>query len=738
MLRNRVYYRVKPFIPQSLRAAVRRRVAARLRDRVQDIWPIIPGSEKAPKDWPGWPHGKKFALVLTHDVEGKSGLQNCRKLMKLEMEFGLRSSFNFIPEGSYHVPRELREELVNEGFEVGVHDLRHDGRLFASRREFKRRAARINDYLREWGAVGFRSGFMLHELDWLHELNIGYDASTFDTDPFEPQPQGRHTIFPFWIWGPAESSKSEIRELAGYENGYVELPYTLPQDSTLFLLLGEPTIDVWKRKLDWIVKHGGMALVNVHPDYINFGASNGSNNHYPVARIREFLSYIVETFPGEFWNPSCKELSDWYSRLASERLRRSESFVPVTTDRIRSKLSGKRAAVLLYSYFPADPRPRRAAEALIDAGMEVDLFCLRDKPSDALKENIGGVQIVRLPLQKRRHSKGTYILQYTAFLLACFGLLAVRSLKRRYDLVHVHNMPDALVFAALVPKLLGARVILDLHDPMPELMMSIYNVGPDATFVRWLRRLEKFSIAFADFVLTPNKAFRNLFVSRGCRPEKIQIVMNSPESKIFTASGDSRPVDGSDEKPYRIMYHGLIAERHGLDVALNAIAYLREAIPDLEFHIFGDRTAYMDKVEAQVGRLNLQSSVHYHGYQPQHEIAQAIRAIDIGIIPNRRNPFTEINMPTRIFEYLAIGKPVVVPDTQGIRDYFEKDSLIFFEPDNPQSLGDAILKAYRDPMTVNSIVTRGRAVYEHQRWETHRSNFLDRVSALLSPTGTSH
>ena len=150
----------------------------------------MPGSERPPENWPGWPEGKKFAFVLTHDVESKAGLDRCRSLMQLERDLGFRSSFNFIPEGSYRVPAELREELTASGFEVGIHDLKHDGHLFTSRRKFKRRAARINGYAREWGASGFRSGFMLRNLDWLHDLDVQYDASTFDTDPFEPQPDG--------------------------------------------------------------------------------------------------------------------------------------------------------------------------------------------------------------------------------------------------------------------------------------------------------------------------------------------------------------------------------------------------------------------------------------------------------------------------------------------------------------------------------------------------------------------
>ncbi len=750
MLRNRVYYRVKPFVPSSLRTALRRRMASRLRDNIDHIWPIMPGSERPPENWPGWPKGKKFAFVLTHDVEGSAGLQKCRELMRLDLEYGLRSSFNFIPEGDYKVPRELRDELTQNGFEVGIHDLKHDGRLFTSRREFNRRAARINDYLRDWGAVGFRSGFMLHKLDWLHELAIQYDTSTFDTDPFEPQPEGRHTIFPFWVpqLQPAQGRgqtagesatpfNSQCSTLSYPKQGYVELPYTLPQDSTLFLLLQERAADIWLRKLDWIAEHGGMALVNIHPDYVNFRSTEGSSNDYPSARVRELLGYLSKNFAGEFWNPSCKELSDWYAGVHRTQIEAQDRLQQATFHDAgaRSRLAGKRAAVLLYSYYPADPRPRRAAEALTDAGMQVDLVCLRNKASEKAREHIHGVNVLRLPLQKRRAKKRTYVLQYGTFLGACFGLLTLRSLKKRYDLVHVHNMPDILVFGALIPKLLGAKVVLDLHDPMPELMMSIYSLSGRERSVRWLKRLERLSISFADLVLTPNKAFRELFMSRGCQPDKIKVVMNSPESTIFHPLEKSSPQssrNGNGQKPFKIMYHGLIAERHGLDTALEAVARLRSVIPGLEFHIFGNRTAYMDKIEILVRQLDLGGNVHYHGYQPQTEIAKSIRAIDLGVIPNRRSPFTEINMPTRIFEYLAMNKPVVVPNTQGIRDYFEEDSALFFEPDDPQSLGEVILEVYRNPQRVDAILDHGREVYEAHRWEIHRERFLNWVGALLS------
>src|SRR5215475_11862557 len=132
MLRNRIYYNLKPFIPRTWRMAARRKLALRQRVRSRGSWPIMPGSERPPEGWPGWPEGKKFGLILTHDVEGQSGLERCRQLMELEMELGFCSSFNFVPEGTYAVPAELREELVRNGFEVGVHDLKHDGQLFRS------------------------------------------------------------------------------------------------------------------------------------------------------------------------------------------------------------------------------------------------------------------------------------------------------------------------------------------------------------------------------------------------------------------------------------------------------------------------------------------------------------------------------------------------------------------------------------------------------------------------------
>jgi hypothetical protein len=319
VLRNKLYYNVKPLIPLPLRWAVRRWLALRQRPRVSAVWPIAPGSERPPKGWPGWPEGKEFGVVLTHDIEGKLGLQRCRELMELDLEMGFRSSFNFTPEGSYSVPRDLRQELERKGFEVAVHDLHHDGKLYEGRQQFSRKARRINEYLAEWGAVGFRSAYMLHKLDWLHELHIHYDASTFDTDPFEPQPEGRHTIFPFWV--PAPANRPAVNGDA--RRGYVELPYTLPQDSTMFLLFGERTNQLWKDKVDWVARHGGMVLLTTHPDYMQLGPANSSNHAYSPELYREFLRWLSRKYAGSYWHALPREVTQFcqQNRLHGEATR---------------------------------------------------------------------------------------------------------------------------------------------------------------------------------------------------------------------------------------------------------------------------------------------------------------------------------------------------------------------------------------------------------------------------------
>ena len=272
-----------------MQIALRRCVALRKRRLCEHLWPIDQAAGKKPAGWSGWPDNKRFALILTHDVDTATGQERCRRLANLEKNLGFRSSFNFVPE-RYSVSAELRHYLVENGFEVAVHGLNHDGKLFWSRKIFNERVVRINHYLKEWKSVGFHSPSMHRNLNWIHNMNIEYDQSTFDTDPFEPQPEGVCTIFPFFVHGNPS------------QKGYVELPYTLPQDHNLFVILKEKNIKIWKDKLDWIASKGGMALLNTHPDYMNFNNTKGNFEEYPVKYYTDFLDYIKGRYQGQYWN----------------------------------------------------------------------------------------------------------------------------------------------------------------------------------------------------------------------------------------------------------------------------------------------------------------------------------------------------------------------------------------------------------------------------------------------------
>ncbi len=398
-----------------------------------------------------------------------------------------------------------------------------------------------------------------------------------------------------------------------------------------------------------------------------------------------------------------------------------------------ARLRGKRVAVVVFSHYPSDPRPRRAAEGLVQLGMNVEVLCLRQDKSEPRRETYNGVSIRRISLKRRRGGKFSYVFQYSAFLVISFVTLAFRSLTRRYDLVHVHNMPDMLVFAALVPKVCGARVILDLHDPMPELMMTIYGLTPESFGVRLLKRFERWSISFADAVLTVNQACKKLFTARGCPPEKVYVVMNSPDEDIFKYQDTPRIlIKRSRTTPFAIMYHGSLVERHGLDIGVKALGIVKQTIPHVELRIYGRRTPFLEQVLNSVRGSSLEQSVRYLGPKTLEQIVEAIDDCHVGIIPNRRSIFTEINTPTRIFEYLSRGKPVIAPAVPGIRDYFTDGQLVFFELGDANDLARKLEYVCFHPEEVEKTVKLGQAVYRDHRWSAERTKFTNLAGELLT------
>jgi glycosyltransferase involved in cell wall biosynthesis len=362
--------------------------------------------------------------------------------------------------------------------------------------------------------------------------------------------------------------------------------------------------------------------------------------------------------------------------------------------------------------------------------MKVDLICEGEEQSPK-RESLDRLEITRIPIKHRRGGALSYAYQYSAFILISAGILARRSFRERYDLVYVHNMPDILVLSAMLPKLFGARVILDQHDPMPELMKTIFKMDEESFGVRLIRRLEKWSIARADLVITVNLACKRIFSERSCRAEKIGVVMNSPDEGIFPyRAARSYSIRKPDQR-FRMMYHGSLVERNGLELAVDALARLHKMTPTTELRIYGRSTPYLEQVMDKVRSLGLESSIQYLGAKKLEELAREIEDCDVGIIPNQRNTFTDINTPTRIFEYLALGKPAIAPRTPGIQDYFDTDSLLFFEPGDSEELAKTIEYAASHPEEVTSIAERGQQVYMEHSWQQEKEGLVSMVDGLI-------
>jgi glycosyltransferase involved in cell wall biosynthesis len=395
-----------------------------------------------------------------------------------------------------------------------------------------------------------------------------------------------------------------------------------------------------------------------------------------------------------------------------------------------SRLTGKKAGMVVFSTYPFDPRPRRAVDALTKEGMTVDLICEGEEQSPK-RESLDNLEITRIPIKHRRGGALSYAYQYSAFILISAAILARRSFRGRYDLVYVHNMPDILVLSAMLPKLFGAKVILDQHDPMPELMKTIFNMDEESFSVRMMRRLEKWSIARADLVITVNLACKRIFAARSCRTEKIGIVMNSPDGEIFPyRAARSYSVRTPDQR-LRMMYHGSLVERNGLDLAVDALARLHKMTPTAELRIYGRSTPYLERVMDKVRSLGMESNIRYFGAKKLEDLAREIEDCDLGIIPNQRNTFTDINTPTRIFEYLALGKPVIAPQTPGIQDYFDHDSLLFFESGDSEELAKKIEYAASHPIEVAGIAERGQQVYVAHSWQQEKEKLVNMVVELI-------
>jgi len=701
-----ILYALKSFIPRPMQIRIRQVIARRKRKSVGDVWPILESAGTPPPGWKGWPDGKQFALVLTHDVETAGGVERCREIMDLEERLGFRSVFYFVPD-RYHVPADLRAEIIRRGFEIGVHGLRHDFTLFRSQAEFTQQAPEINRHIKEWGAVGFRAPYMIRNLDWIRDgLNLQYDASTFDTDPFEPQPEGVGTIFPFFVAPPPTNLQTHPPTHS--QKHLLELPYTLCQDHNLFVLFGETTTDVWKTKLDWIVSHGGMAMLGTHPDYMQSSAKLASDE-YPLRLYEEFLEHVRTRYAGQYWQALPCEVA---------------SFCNAHPERVRQGVP-RRACMVSYSFYEADARVMRYAQTLIKAGYSVDAIAL-GKPGQPRFEEINNVQVERVQTRRRdERGKFAYLFRMLRFLFASSAALVRKSRFAPYDLVHVHSVPDFLVFSARRAKRRGARVILDLHDIVPEFYASKFGVSSKSLIFSLLLFQERLSCRFADHVISANDLWHDVITGRSVPPERCTSFVNNVDSTIFHTRKRTRH-DGR----FVLVYPGGMQKHQGLDVAIRAMPAVLREVPQAEFHLYGDGNQ-RQALAALIRELHLDQTVFLHQEVPLSEVPEIMVNSDLGIVPKFAEGFGNEAYSTKILEFMSQGLPVVASRTRIDQHYFPDGQVCFFESGNAADLAVKICELAKDPERRKQLARKG---LEHSRqniWANREKEYVDLVERLV-------
>ena len=380
--------------------------------------------------------------------------------------------------------------------------------------------------------------------------------------------------------------------------------------------------------------------------------------------------------------------------------------------------------MVVHAYYPAaETRVERQAKALIDHGIEVDLICLRRRNEPAIA-NVDGVQVYRLPVRRHKgKGMGIQLLEYLKFFFLAFIRLTALDRRRRYDIIQIHNLPDFLVFVALIPKWTGATVMLDMHDLMPEFYAERFERPMNSLPLRLVRLQERVSCRFADHLITVTELWRKALIDRGQPAGKISVVMNVADDRIFHRNGVSDTQYHRHEN-LQIIYHGTLVYRYGLDIALKAFALARRKNPKIFLTIHG-KGEYSQTLINLAMELGLQDHVRFNlQFITTSELANLIRQADMGIVPYRDGVFTGDILPTKMMEYAALGIPCIAARTRAIAAYFTEASVHFFTPGDVQDLARSISTFACDRQKLIDL-TRNLGEF------THRYNWRDQQEIYL-------
>lgn len=392
----------------------------------------------------------------------------------------------------------------------------------------------------------------------------------------------------------------------------------------------------------------------------------------------------------------------------------------------------KSVCMLLQGYYEGDIRVRRKAEALVAAGYRVDVLALRSEASSAVEYDLNGVHVYTLSLGKKRGTLARYAFEYSAFALWALWKLAGLTRKHRYDAVDVNTLPDFLVFAAWPARRRGAIIILDMHEITPEFYISKYKIAPGSWVIAALSRIERWSMRYADHVLTINEPIQRLLEGRGLLQDKSTIIMNSADETLF-AKTDSVSAGAQVEHRegrFVMMYHGTLTKIYGLDIAIDAFHIASPKMPRAELWIVGggpEKAA----LEERAIRYGLGSKVRFVGTVRPDEVQAWLSQCDIGVLATRQDVFLDYSFSNKLSEYIIMGKAVIVSRLKTIRHYFGDEALAYFAPEDTDDLARRMLELYEDEALRRRLSDCARHEFRPIRWEVMRERYLALMRRLL-------
>jgi glycosyltransferase involved in cell wall biosynthesis len=379
--------------------------------------------------------------------------------------------------------------------------------------------------------------------------------------------------------------------------------------------------------------------------------------------------------------------------------------------------------IVAYTHYIFDARVKRHAEALAQNGYAVDVICLADQFEGQTPVNIIGIAVPRY----RGHSRIEYLRQYLRFFTKATYTAAKLNRKYRYDVVIVCSLPDAAIVAGLIPKLSGSKLILDMHDTMPELYLEKFPGIFGAIGAAALRVEERVSARAADLVFAVHDLHAARLQRTGIAREKIVVILNTPDPRLF------QPIECYAEKnlnDFTVVTHGTINRRLGLDTAIEAINLVRHQITGLKFRVIGPGE-YREQVREHVRRRRLENVIQFEDGVPLEALAAALREASIGLVPNESTAATELMLPVKLLEYVSLGIPVVASSLQTVRHYFPDDAICYFQPSNPQALAENLVHLHRHRTQLIRLASRAHEVAKSISWRIQRQILCGTIDQLI-------